>query len=95
MSPQRRISFAFGALYLITFATSISAALLFQPVLDDPQGYIAGAGTDNRIYLNRYNGTAWTGWSEVPGGGATPSAPSATVYAARCSTGRDATASTR
>ena len=51
MSAQRRISVAFGALYLITFATSIPALALFQPVLDDPQGYIAGAGQDNRIYL--------------------------------------------
>lgn len=51
MSGQRRISFAFGALYLITFITSIPALWLFQPVLDDPQGYIAGAGADNRIYL--------------------------------------------
>jgi Domain of unknown function (DUF4386) len=42
---------AFGALYLITFATSIPALWLFQPVLDDPQGYIAGGGADNRIYL--------------------------------------------
>jgi hypothetical protein len=51
VSAQRRISFAFGLLYLITFATSIPAALLYQPVLDDPQGYIAGGGADNRIYL--------------------------------------------
>jgi Domain of unknown function (DUF4386) len=51
MSSQRRISVAFGVLYLITFATSIPALALFQPVLDDPQGYIAGAGQDNRIYL--------------------------------------------
>jgi Domain of unknown function (DUF4386) len=51
MTAQRRISVAFGALYLITFATSIAALALFQPVLDDPQGYIAGAGQDNRMYL--------------------------------------------
>jgi hypothetical protein len=51
MSPHRRISVAFGLLYLITFATSIPALGLFQPVLDDPQGYIAGAGADNRIYF--------------------------------------------
>jgi hypothetical protein len=51
MSAERRISFAFGALYLITFATSIPALWLFQPVLDDPQGYIAGGGADNRIYF--------------------------------------------
>jgi hypothetical protein len=42
---------AFGVLYLITFVTSISALLLFQPVLDDPKGYIAGGGADNRIYF--------------------------------------------
>ena len=44
MSSHRRISLVFGALYLITFVTSITAALLYQPVLDDPQGYIAGDG---------------------------------------------------
>jgi hypothetical protein len=41
----------FGVLYLITFATSIPAALLYRPVLDDPVGYIAGAGHDKRILL--------------------------------------------
>jgi hypothetical protein len=39
----------FGVLYLITFITSIPALLLYQPVLDDPVGYIAGAGHDKRI----------------------------------------------
>jgi hypothetical protein len=39
----------FGVLYLITFATSIPAALLYRPVLDDPIGYIASAGHDKRI----------------------------------------------
>ena len=42
MSPIRRTSIAFGALYLITFVTSIPALYLFQPVLDDPAAYIAG-----------------------------------------------------
>ena len=42
---------ATGVLFLITFVTSIVALYLFQPVLDDPAGYIAGAGADNRIYL--------------------------------------------
>src|SRR5213595_4253312 len=42
---------AFGVLYLITFVTSIPAALLYQPVLDDPVGYIAGAGHDTQILL--------------------------------------------
>jgi hypothetical protein len=39
----------FGVLYLITFVTSIAALFLYQPVLDDPAGYIASAGQDNRI----------------------------------------------
>jgi hypothetical protein len=39
----------FGVLYLITFLTSIPAALLYRPLLDDPVGYIAGAGHDKRI----------------------------------------------
>jgi hypothetical protein len=51
MTAHRRISLAFGALYLITFITSIPALGLYQPVLDDPQGYIAGAGADNQIYF--------------------------------------------
>lgn len=51
MSPTRRISFAFGVLFLITFATSIPALALFQPVLDDPAGYVANGGSDNRIFF--------------------------------------------
>jgi|SRR5215211_70204 len=39
----------FGVLYLVTFVTAIAAVALFQPVLDDPAGYIATAGQDNRI----------------------------------------------
>ena len=54
MTAHRRISLAFGALFLITFVTSIPALGLFQPVLDDPQGYIAGAGADNRIYFGAF-----------------------------------------
>jgi hypothetical protein len=41
----------FGVLFLITFITSIPALLLYQPVLDDPVGYIAGAGQNNRIFF--------------------------------------------
>ena len=54
MTAHRRISLAFGALYLITFITSIPALGLFQPVLDDPQGYIAGAGADSQIYFGAF-----------------------------------------
>jgi hypothetical protein len=48
---SRRIAVTFGVLYLITFVTSIPALWLYQPVLDDPAGYVAGAGHDNRIFL--------------------------------------------
>ncbi len=41
-------------LYLITFVTSIPALWLYQPVLDDPVGYIAGAGHDKRILLGAF-----------------------------------------
>jgi Domain of unknown function (DUF4386) len=41
----------FGVLYLITFVTSIPAALLYLPVLDHPVAYIAGAGHDTQILL--------------------------------------------
>jgi hypothetical protein len=44
----------FGVLYLITFATSIPAALLYRPVLDDPVGSIAGAGHDKRILFGAF-----------------------------------------
>ena len=51
MTLDQKRARIFGVLYLITFITSIAAALLYQPVLDDPVGYIAGGGEDNRILL--------------------------------------------
>ena len=50
----RRSARITGALFLVTFVTSIAALFLFQPVLDDPVGYIAGAGADARIYLGAF-----------------------------------------
>ena len=49
MSLDQKRAHIFGVLFLITFITSIPALLLYQPVLDDPVGYIAGAGHDYRI----------------------------------------------
>jgi hypothetical protein len=51
MSDDQTHGRIFGVLFIITFLTSIPALGLFQPVLDDPVGYITGAGNDNRIYL--------------------------------------------
>ncbi len=52
MTSNRKIALAVGVLFIITFVTSIPALYLFEPVLDDPAGYIAGSGADNtRIFV--------------------------------------------
>ena len=51
MAEDQRTARIFGVLFLITFLTSIPALGLYQPVLDDPAGYIAGGGKDTQIYL--------------------------------------------
>jgi len=54
MDDDQRHARIFGVLFIATFITSISALALFQPVLDDPVGYIAGGGKDNQIYLGAF-----------------------------------------
>jgi hypothetical protein len=49
MSLDQKRARVFGVLFLITFVTSILALALYQPVLDHPVGYIAGAGHDKQI----------------------------------------------
>ena len=49
MSLDQRRARIFGVLYLGTFVTSITAALLYKPALDHPVSYIAGAGNDKQI----------------------------------------------
>src|ERR687884_1467498 len=49
MSRDQKRARVFGVLYLITYVTSIPALALYQPVLDHPVGYIAGAGQDKQI----------------------------------------------
>ena len=51
VAEDQRNARIFGVLFIITFITSIPALALYQPVLDDPAGYIAGGGKDNQIYL--------------------------------------------
>jgi uncharacterized protein DUF4386 len=51
---SQRIARIFGILFLVTFITSIAALALFQSVLDDPAGYIAGGGKDSQIYLGAF-----------------------------------------
>jgi hypothetical protein len=51
MDSTRRISFVTGLLFIVTFVTSIPAALvLYTPVLDDAN-YILGAGADAGVAL--------------------------------------------
>ena len=51
MTSNRKIALAAGVLFIITFITSIPALYLFEPVLRNPAGYIAGSGADNtRIF---------------------------------------------
>jgi hypothetical protein len=54
MADDQRNARIFGVLFIVTFLTSIPAVLLFQPVLDDPAGYIAGGGKDSQIYLGAF-----------------------------------------
>ena len=49
MTEDQRTARIFGVLFIVTFITSIPALALFQPVLDDPAGYIAGGGKDSQI----------------------------------------------
>jgi hypothetical protein len=51
VAEDQRHGRIFGVLFIITFITSIPAYLLFQSILDDPAGYIAGGGKDNQIFL--------------------------------------------
>ena len=51
MTLDQKRARVFGVLFLITFVTSIPALALYQPVLDDPVGYIASAGQNNQIFL--------------------------------------------
>src|SRR5262245_28676321 len=54
MNDDQRNARIFGVLFIITFVTSIGALALFQSVLDDPAGYIAGGGKDSQIYLGAF-----------------------------------------
>ncbi len=49
MSLDQKRARWFGVLYLVTFATSITAALLYAPMLDRPVAFVAGAGDDKQV----------------------------------------------
>jgi hypothetical protein len=49
VSLDQKRARVFGVLYLITYVTSIPALALYQPVLDHPVAYMAGAGHDTQV----------------------------------------------
>ena len=51
MDSTRKIAFVAGALFVITFLTSIPAALFFYSPVLNHANYIVGGGADNRIAL--------------------------------------------
>jgi len=53
MYPSRTTSLAVGVLFILTFITSIAAALLYGPVIDDPN-YVLGPGADPHIQLGAF-----------------------------------------
>ncbi len=52
-APSRKLAFIAGALFLITFITSIPAFFLYDPVLNDP-GFIIGSGADTRVLAGAF-----------------------------------------
>src|SRR5215831_1938741 len=51
VSLDQKRARVFGVLYLVTFATSIPALVLYEPALRHPVAFAAGAGNVNKIYL--------------------------------------------
>jgi len=52
-TPPRKLALIAGALFIVTFLTSIPAVLLYDPILNDA-GYIVGAGADDRVFLGAF-----------------------------------------
>src|SRR6478752_3539971 len=57
MDPMRRVALAGGVLYLITFAASIPQLKLFAKIVDNPEGYVMGRGSNAAVL--------WGSWLEV------------------------------
>ena len=51
VTRTRRLALASGVFYLLTFAFSIPAFFLYEPVLDDPAYIVSSGGVDTRIIL--------------------------------------------
>lgn len=53
MNPDRKLALIAGVLFVITFLTSIPAALLYHPILHDAR-YIIGAGADTQVFVGAF-----------------------------------------
>jgi len=53
MTSSRTVALTVGLLFILTFITSIAAALLYGPVIDDPL-YVTGPGADTRILFGAF-----------------------------------------
>jgi Domain of unknown function (DUF4386) len=52
-SKERRVALVAGVFFIVTFAASIPAYLLYGPLLDHP-GYIVGGGHDSQIQFGAF-----------------------------------------
>lgn len=57
MTPMRKTALAAGVLYLITFLASIPQLKLFASIVDDPEGYVTGHGSNTAVL--------WGSWLEI------------------------------
>lgn len=53
MTSTRKTALAAGVLFLLTFVTSIAAAILYGPIIDNPS-YITGPGADSRVLFGAF-----------------------------------------
>ena len=65
MNSLRKTALVAGALYLITFITSIPARLLYGPVRNDPN-YILGAGLIRRCSSRASSTWSWPSRASAP-----------------------------
>jgi hypothetical protein len=56
------------------------AAAVLSPIVRPDELELFVRGTDGRIYINTLAASAWSGWTEVPGGGITTDGPAATGF---------------
>ena len=54
MTSSRKTALTVGVLFIITFITSIGAALLYGPLIDNPGAFIRGAGSESGVLVGAF-----------------------------------------